>query len=75
MSLTCLEKDRNQLAQPQGFEDGELPQHLQTLQSLEFRSVTFSYPTQPEKIILNQLSFKAPSPGSPATCLMQVLRD
>ena len=41
-----------------GFKAGELPQHLQTVQSLEFRSVSFSYPTNPEKRILDQLSFQ-----------------
>ncbi|CAE7831154.1 ABCB1 [Symbiodinium sp. CCMP2592] len=44
--------------EPEGFKAGELPQHLQTVQSLEFRSVSFSYPTNPEKRILDQLSFQ-----------------
>ncbi|CAE7464917.1 Abcb1 [Symbiodinium natans] len=36
----------------------EVPEHLSTVESVEFRHVCFRYPTRPEKMVLNNLSFR-----------------
>ena len=49
-----------------GFEDDDPPKNLLDVQSIEFRGVGFSYPSRPEKVVLNKLSFsisKGPNGG------------
>lgn len=48
-------KDRE--IEPDGFEDDDPPKNLLDVQSIEFRGVGFSYPSRPEKVVLNKLSF------------------
>lgn len=37
---------------------GELPDQLQTIDTIEFKSVSFRYPTRPEKWVLQNFSFR-----------------
>eukprot|EP00913_Durusdinium_trenchii_P018726 g17596.t1 len=48
-------KDRD--IEPDHFWDEEASPSLADLQSIEFRSVVFNYPLQPEKVVLSKLSF------------------